>query len=114
VILDDGGDEVAARITAVCRQIAFYGSTPAYRPVLALHGWGELADRLHALSVTSDEGRWAAMGDLFGDDVLSAFAVIGRPGEVGAELKRRFGDVADRVTVPGASGLPPRSRSATC
>lgn len=107
VVLDDGGAEVAARITAVRRQIAFYGSTPAYRPVLALHGWGELADQLHALSVTSDEGRWAAMGELIGDDVLSAFAVIGRPQDVGAELKRRYGDVADRVTVPGASGLPP-------
>ena len=107
VVLDDGGAEVAARITAVRRQIAFYGSTPAYRPVLALHGWGELADRLHALSVTSDEGRWAAMGDLISDEVLSAFAVIGRPQDAGAELKRRFGDVADRVTVPGASGLPP-------
>jgi hypothetical protein len=46
------------------------------------------------------------MGDLIGDDVLSAFAVIGRPQDVGAELKRRYGDVADRVTVPGASGLP--------
>jgi hypothetical protein len=45
VVLDDGGAEVAARITAGRRQIAFYGSTPAYRPVLALHGWGELADR---------------------------------------------------------------------
>jgi probable F420-dependent oxidoreductase len=107
VVLDDGGAEVAARITAVRRQIAFYGSTPAYRPVLALHGWGELADRLHALSVTSDEGRWAAMGDLISDEVLSAFAVIGRPQDAGAELKRRFGDVADRVTVAGASGLPP-------
>ena len=107
VVLDDGGADVAARVTAVRRQIAFYGSTPAYRPVLALHGWGELADRLHALSVTSDEGRWAAMGDLIGDDVLGAFAVIGRPQDAGAELKRRYGDVADRVTVPGASSLPP-------
>ena len=107
VVLDDNGVGVAARVTAVRRQIAFYGSTPAYRPVLALHGWGELADRLHALSVTSDEGRWAAMGDLIDDEVLSAFAVIGRPQDAGAELKRRYGDVADRVTLPSAAGLPP-------
>ena len=57
--------------------------------------------------MTSDEGRWAAMGELIGDDVLGAFAVIGRPQEAGAELRRRYGDVADRVTVPGASSLPP-------
>jgi probable F420-dependent oxidoreductase len=106
VVLDDGGD-VAARIAAVRRQIAFYGSTPAYRPVLALHGWGELADQLHALSVTSDEGRWAAMGELIGDEVLNAFAVTGRPQDAGAELKRRYGDVVDRITVPGAAGLAP-------
>ena len=74
--------------------------------MLALHGWGELADQLHALSLTSDEGRWAAMGELIGDDVLSAFAVIGRPQDAGAELKRRYGDVVDRVTVPGAAALP--------
>jgi probable F420-dependent oxidoreductase len=107
VIIDDGGDGVAARTTAVRRQIAFYGSTPAYRPVLALHGWGELADRLHALSVTSDEGRWAAMGDLIDDEVLNTFAVIGHPQDAGAELKRRYGDIVDRVTVPRADALTP-------
>jgi probable F420-dependent oxidoreductase len=104
VVLDDGAG-VAARIAAVRRQIAFYGSTPAYRPVLALHGWGELADQLHALSVGKDEGRWAAMGELINDEVLHAFAVIAAPRDAGAELKRRYGDIVDRVTVP--SGIPP-------
>jgi len=107
VVIDDGGPDVPARIAAVRRQIAFYGSTPAYRPVLALHGWEELADQLHALSVTSDESRWAAMGDLISDEVLHAFAVIGRPQDAGTELKRRYGDAADRVTVTSAAGLPP-------
>jgi hypothetical protein len=82
-------------------------STAARRPVLALHGWGELADRLHALSVTSDEGRWAAMGDLIDDEVLNTFAVIGHPQDAGAELKRRYGDIVDRVTVPRADALTP-------
>jgi probable F420-dependent oxidoreductase len=107
VVVDDGGSDVGARVTAVRRQIAFYGSTPAYRPVLALHGWGELADRLHELSVTSDEGRWAAMGELIDDEVLGAFAVIGRPQDAGAELKRRYGDIVDRVRVPRSADLPP-------
>ena len=106
VVIDEGAG-TAARITAVRRQIAFYGSTPAYRPVLARHGWEELAGRLHALSVTSDEGRWAAMGELIDDEVLHAFAVIGTPPEAGAELKRRYGDIVDRVTVPQAASLAP-------
>jgi probable F420-dependent oxidoreductase len=106
VVIDDGGD-VAGRIAGVRRQIAFYGSTPAYRPVLALHGWGELADRLHALSVTSDEGRWAAMGELIDDEVLNTFAVIGSPRHVGVELSRRYGDIVDRVTVPRSAALAP-------
>jgi hypothetical protein len=45
------------------------------------------------------------MGDLIGDEVLNAFAVIGRPQDAGAELKRRYGDAADRVTVTSAAGL---------
>lgn len=101
-----GGPDTAERLTAVRRQIAFYGSTPAYRPVLALHGWDDLADRLHDMSVRKDEGRWAEMGELIDDEVLNTFAVIGHPAEAGAELKRRFGDVVDRVTVPAAPGLP--------
>jgi probable F420-dependent oxidoreductase len=106
VILDDGGPGVAKRIAAVRRQIAFYGSTPAYRPVLALHGWEDLAGRLHELSVTRDEGRWAAMGELIDDEVLGAFAVIGAPADAAAELKRRFGDIVDRITVPATQPGP--------
>src|ERR1700761_1438227 len=107
VVIDDGSDAVAARVTATRRQIAFYGSTPAYRAVLALHGWGDLADRLHALSVTKDESRWAAMGELIDDEVLNTFAVVGSPQDAGAELKRRYGDVVDRVTLPRAANLAP-------
>ena len=88
--------ELAAAKDAVRGQIAFYGSTPAYRGVLDLHGWGELGEDLHELSLT---GRWAEMGPLIGDDVLDAFAVVGEPGTVGAELVRRYGDVFDRVTL---------------
>jgi probable F420-dependent oxidoreductase len=88
--------ELAAAVDGVKGQIAFYGSTPAYRPVLELHGWGDLGDHLHALS---REGRWAAMGPLVDDEVLDAFAVVGPPDEAGAEVIRRYGDVFDRLTL---------------
>jgi probable F420-dependent oxidoreductase len=91
--VDDAAIEAAAAATR--RQMAFYGSTPAYRPVLDLHGWGDLQPELHAMS---KRGEWDAMGDLITDEVLETFAVVGRPGEVGAELHRRYGDVASRVT----------------
>jgi hypothetical protein len=47
------------------------------------------------------------MGELIDDDVLHAFAVIGTPRDAGAELKRRYGDIVDRVTVPNSGGIPP-------
>jgi probable F420-dependent oxidoreductase len=77
-------------------RIGFYGSTPAYRAVLELHGWGEQGDRLHVLS---REGRWAEMSPLLDDDVLAAFAVVGTPEDVGAEVVRRYGDMFDRLTL---------------
>ena len=76
-------------------QIAFYGSTPAYRPVLECHGWGELQTDLNRLS---KEGRWAEMGTLVDDEVLETFAVVGEPEEVAPELKRRYGDVISRIS----------------
>jgi len=82
--------------TATRRQIAFYGSTPAYRGVLEAHGWGDLQDRLNTLS---KQGKWAEMGDLIDDEMLNAFAVVGSPGDVGPELGRRYGDVANRISM---------------
>ena len=56
------------------RQIAFYASTPAYRPVLERHGWGELQTDLNRLS---KNGEWRAMGELVDDEMLATFAVVG-------------------------------------
>ena len=54
-------EEFNATKAAVCKQIAFYGSTPAYKPVLAVHGWGDLQLELNRLSKV---GQWDAMGAL--------------------------------------------------
>jgi probable F420-dependent oxidoreductase len=89
-------EEFAAARAGVAAQIAFYGSTPAYKPVLELHGWGALGDELHTLSLA---GRWPEMGPLIDDDVLVAFAVVGEPAEAGAEIVRRYGDVLTRLGV---------------
>lgn len=81
---------------AVRRQIAFYGSTPAYRAVLEQHGWGGLADRLHSLSRS---GAWDEMAGEIPDEVLDAFAVSGTPAETAVALAERFGGAVDRVSL---------------
>ncbi|MBB3085191.1 TIGR03617 family F420-dependent LLM class oxidoreductase [Geodermatophilus sabuli] len=91
--------ERAAASDAVRAQIAFYGSTPAYRPVLELHGWEGLADELHALSVGRREDRWTAMRDLVDDEVLDAFAVVAGPADVGARVRERFAGLVDRFSM---------------
>ena len=86
--------ELATAITATRKQIAFYGSTPAYRRVLDLHGWGDLQDELHRLSL---QGEWDAMGSLVDDDVLAAFAVVGPADTIAAALRSRCAGPVDRV-----------------
>ncbi|MEU6663373.1 TIGR03617 family F420-dependent LLM class oxidoreductase [Streptomyces sp. NPDC046821] len=81
----------------VCERLAFYGSTPAYRPVLEHHGWGALQEELHALSL---QGRWKEMGQLIDDDVLRAFAVVAQtPAEAGRLIRERYTGVYHRVSV---------------
>lgn len=88
--------EQRAAAAAVRAQIAFYGSTPSYRPVLEQHGWGDLGTQLHTLSRA---GRWTEMAALIGEDVLRAFAVVAPPERVGHELGRRYGDLFDRISI---------------
>jgi probable F420-dependent oxidoreductase len=91
--------ERAAAATAVKATLAFYGSTPAYRPVLELHGWGALADELHSLSVGRREDKWTTMRDLVDDEVLATFAVVAEPEDVGVQVRERFDGLVDRFSV---------------
>ena len=93
-----GTDEKSfeAACAGVRGQISFYGSTPAYRGVLDMHGWGDLHEELHRLSV---RGEWKTMAGLIDDDVLNTFAVVGEPDKVGPEILRRFGGMVDRFSL---------------
>jgi probable F420-dependent oxidoreductase len=99
-------DEMAAAAAAVKATIAFYGSTPAYRPVLELHGWEALADELHALSVGRREDKWTAMRDLVDDEVLATFAVVAEPDDVAAGVRQRFDGLVDRFSVYASYPAP--------
>lgn len=78
---------------AVQSQLAFYASTPAYRPVLELHGWGELQTAANQLT---REGRWQDMGALITDEILHTFAIVSEEiAQVPALLQQRYGGLAD-------------------
>ncbi|MFJ3802720.1 LLM class F420-dependent oxidoreductase [Streptomyces sp. NPDC090088] len=91
-------EEMARAVAGTRQQIAFYGSTPAYRGVLELHGWGELGDELHALSTSRREDKWEAMTALVDDEVLDTFAVVAEPDRVAGEIRGRYGALVDRVS----------------
>ncbi len=89
-------EELARAVAGTKSQIAFYASTPAYRPVLDLHGWGDLQPELTAMT---KEGRWPELGSRIDDEMLHAFAVVGAPAQVGRGLRERFEGVATRISV---------------
>jgi probable F420-dependent oxidoreductase len=96
-VVSGANDEArAASRKAVARQIAFYGSTPAYRPVLDLHGFGELQPELNTLS---KRGEWEEMGRRIPDALLEEFAVVAEPGDVAPALRKRFGGLVDRLAL---------------
>ena len=73
--------------------LSFYGSTPSYRPVLEVEGWGDLQPELNALS---KRGGWAEMATLVTDEMVDTLAVHGTPDEVATEIVKRYGD-CDRI-----------------
>ncbi|MBM3717420.1 MAG: LLM class F420-dependent oxidoreductase [Actinobacteria bacterium] len=95
VVTGSNDKELADAATGTRRQIAFYGSTPAYRGVLDIHGWGGVQDELNTLS---KQGKWAEMGDLITDEMLNTFAVVAEPEKVAPELISRYGDVISRIS----------------
>ena len=94
VVSGTNDEEVALRKQAVKQQVAFYGSTPAYKPVLDHHGWGDAQPELNRMS---KEGRWIEMADVIDDEILSHFAIVAEPAGVAALIKERFGGLVDRV-----------------
>ena len=89
-------EEIESARAATRQQIAFYGSTPAYRVVLDAHGWGELQPELNALS---KRGQWREMAGLVRDEMLEAFAICCPLGEVAARVRARYGGVTSRVSL---------------
>ncbi len=81
-----------------CRQqVAFYASTPSYRPVLELHGWAQTGEKLSTLAA---RGEWPEMPGLVSDEMLSAFMTeADSPQTLAAALQERYAPLADRLAL---------------
>jgi probable F420-dependent oxidoreductase len=95
VIPTDDPKQALAYELEVCQQIAFYASTPAYRPVLEIEGWGEVAGRLNRLAA---HGHWNEMAALVTDEMLDAFALRGSWSELPKKVLQKYGGLLDRVS----------------
>lgn len=107
IVTGDDEQSMMRNDKLVRRQIAFYGSTPAYKPVLESIGAGDMQSKLN---IMSKEGKWEAMGEMITDDILQMFAVVGEPHQIAPEFKKRYGDMVDRMSVP-YSNLSVETRS---
>jgi probable F420-dependent oxidoreductase len=97
-------EEMTAALAGTKKQIAFYASTPAYRAVLDLHGWGDVQPELTRLSKA---GGWDEMGELITDDMLHTFSVVGSPTEVGKALRDKLNDIAQRLSFYATYAVDP-------
>src|SRR3954471_9402548 len=106
--LASGPDDeaVAKRFAWVRTRVAFYGSTPAYYPVLAVHGLEDLGHKLNAMV---RQGKWSELAQEVPDDVAHLFAAVGRHDEIVGAIERRFGGLADSLTLrgDGVGEVPP-------
>ena len=85
----------------VRQQIAFYASTPSYRPVMAHHGWEEAGEELSTLAA---RGQWEAMPTLITDEMLDTIAVTAPAptplrglAELATPLQERYAGLLDRL-----------------
>jgi probable F420-dependent oxidoreductase len=103
-IVADTHEQLEKGRNAMRPRLAFYGSTPAYKVVLDVHGWGDLQPELNRLSKTGD---WPAMSSLITDEMVDAFCVQGNPDEIGPTVRRRYGDLVQRVSFDTNTALDP-------
>jgi probable F420-dependent oxidoreductase len=103
LVAADTDEQRAKGVAAMRSRLAFYGSTPAYKPVLDAHGWGDLQPELNALSKRGD---WAAMAKLMTDDIVEEFCIVAPVNEMPDAIHARYGDIVDRTSFEVADATP--------
>jgi probable F420-dependent oxidoreductase len=94
--------DVAKMVEWARSRVAFYASTPAYWPVLEVHGLQELGQKLN---VMSKAGQWDKMASEVSDEVVRLFAAVGTHRELARAIEQRFGGVSDAVAPSGGYGM---------
>lgn len=105
VVTGRSEEEFVRSREAVREQLAFYGTTPAYRPVFELSGRGDLHVELKRRGAA---GEWSAMSGLIDDEFLAEVAVVGEPHEIAPQLRRRLGGITDHVSLVNNRAPDPR------
>jgi probable F420-dependent oxidoreductase len=103
-VVADTDEQLARGREAMRPRLAFYGSTPAYKVILDVHGWGDLQPELNRLSKTGD---WATMSSLVTDEMIDAFSVQGTADEIGPIVRARYGDLVQRISFDTSAQLDP-------
>jgi hypothetical protein len=88
-------EEIQRSTIEIKSQIAFYASTPSYRRVLDLHGWGDFGERMNELTKA---GKWDNMWQEVPDEILHEFAVVAAPDELPYKVRERYHSLLDRVS----------------
>ena len=96
VVTGENKEEIEDQREKMRAQAAFYASTPTYRTVLDVHGWGEIGEKLGELARNK---RWDEMPSLIPDEMLRAVVVEAAPDEIGPVLKERYEGLIDRVAL---------------
>ena len=94
---------VAEMIDWVRYRIGFYGSTRTYAGVLSLHGWDELAAKLHQMS---KQGQWKEMAKQIPDELVHTFAAVGTHDQIAGAIEKRFGGVSDAIALAFSQDTP--------
>ena len=102
VAVGDTDEEMDMATGKLKTHLAFYGSTPDYKRVMDLHGWQDAQEELHRMS---RQGRWDEMGALITDEMLDALSVRGTTDTLAADIMRRVGGLADRVSFYSSGDL---------
>ena len=95
IVTGETEEEMASSAQEARLQLAFYGSTPAYRPVLEHHGWGDAQNELNRMS---KQGQWAEMAEVIDDTMLGTFGVVAEPQNLATAVAASYGGLVDRIT----------------